>query len=177
MNTEAASSLIKTTPVIQVTYEPLFLDTRPPEYATAEASGADAFAYLENRSDIEVFTERNELRMLEGPKIELQPGWRARIPLGFKGRIPAGYEVQVRPRSGMTLRLDLGVANAPGTLDSDYPGEWGVIAVNRSQVPVTIWHEQRIAQLVLAETKRLWWVSGTVGVSTDRVGGFGSTGG
>ncbi|MBJ6364183.1 dUTP diphosphatase [Paenibacillus sp. GCM10012307] len=58
------------------------------------------------------------------------PGETAKIPLGFAVEIPDGYEMQIRPRSGITLKTKLRVANAPGTIDADYRGEVAVIFDN-----------------------------------------------
>ena len=90
---------------------------------------------------------------------------------------PQGYEIQVRPRSGLALKQGLTVANAPGTIDSDYRGEVKVILINLGEDPVKISHGMRIAQLVLAPVS----IAAPEIVSrldeTDRgAGGFGSTG-
>ena len=89
--------------------------------------------------------------------LTLAPGARALVPTGLALEIPPGHEVQVRPRSGLALRQGLTVLNTPGTIDSDYRGEVGVILVNLGAEPVTIAHGDRIAQMVLAPVARIGW--------------------
>src|SRR5436190_10374025 len=84
----------------------------------------------------------------------LGPGERLLVPTGLVLEIPAGWEGQVRPRSGLALRHGISLLNAPGTIDSDYRGEVGVILANLGQEPVTIARGDRIAQLVLAPVAR-----------------------
>jgi dUTP pyrophosphatase len=98
------------------------------------------------------------------------------IPLGFRATVPVGVEAQIRARSGTALKLGLILANGPGTIDPDYVGEWGVLVLNASSEPITIRHGDRIAQLVLARFEVLDFIPGTVVQTTDRTGGFGSTG-
>ena len=91
--------------------------------------------------------------------------------------IPTGYEIQVRPRSGLALKQGLTVANAPGTIDSDYRGEIKVIVINLSQDGVEITRGMRIAQLVLAPVTMARLEPVAALDETDRGdGGFGSTG-
>lgn len=166
----------------QIIFEPLHPDVQPPQRATAGSAGMDAVAYLRDRT-ILVYAGESILPML-GPDAPFQaedltlfPGWRAAIPLGFKAQLPPGFEMQVRSRSGLALKKGLVVANAPGTIDADYPGEWCVILQNTGDQRVTIAHGDRIAQLVLARVETaIHWAPGTVGTTTERAGGFGSTG-
>jgi len=165
-----------------IVFEPLFDGVVPPAPSTAEAAGLDAVAYLANRT-LNVYSGTKWLAFgeldgfpLDDQGLTLWEGWRAAIPLGFKARLPEGYEMQVRSRSGLALKQGLIVLNAPGTIDSDYPGEWAVILANTSKDPVTIKHGDRIAQLVLAPVYRLEWKEGQVAPVGDRTGGFGSTG-
>jgi dUTP pyrophosphatase len=91
--------------------------------------------------------------------------------------IPPGFEGQVRPRSGLALKLGLGLVNAPGTIDSDYRGEVGVILVNWGAERVTLARGERIAQLVVAPVARATVQEVTELPGTGRGGGgFGSTG-
>ena len=106
------------------------------------------------------------------------PGARTAVPTGLKLAIPDGYELQVRPRSGLALKHGLTVANAPGTIDSDYRGELMVLLANLGPAPVTISRGMRIAQLVVAPVVRgRWVVVEAIAADTARgTGGFGSTG-
>ena len=70
--------------------------------------------------------------------ITINPGEIQLIPCGFQMAVAEGFEAQVRPRSGLALRHGLTVANAPGTIDSDYRGEIGVVMVNLGDAPVTL---------------------------------------
>lgn len=163
-----------------VTVEPLRHDVRLPDCATSESAGYDLAAHL-LASSIRVAiggTEsvRNATAKAEGCSITLQPGERALIPLGFKARIPAGYHGEVRPRSGAAFRKGIEIPNSPGTIDSDYNGEWMVPVKNGDSKPITIEHGERIAQVVFVKHVNVEFVQGEVGRTTDRDGGFGSTG-
>jgi dUTP pyrophosphatase len=109
--------------------------------------------------------------------ILLRPGERRLVPTGLRVQIPEGYEIQVRPRSGLALKQGLTLVNTPGTIDSDYRGEIGVILINHGAQTVTVTHGMRIAQMVLAPVTRLVWQEADgVGASARGEGGFGSTG-
>jgi dUTP pyrophosphatase len=134
-----------------------------PAYATAGAAGMDICANLppERRAD----------------GLTLAPGERALVPTGLALAIPAGHEVQLRPRSGLALRQGLTLLNSPGTIDSDYRGEVGVILINHGAEPVTVVHGMRIAQMVLAPVARIAWSEAEgLADSARGAGGFGSTG-
>jgi dUTP pyrophosphatase len=120
------------------------------------------------------------------------------VPTGLKFAIPEGYEIQVRPRSGISLRTPLRISNSPGTIDSGYRDELGIIVTNTSELVAAkdndvcytldsrgnnkgvyrIQKGDRIAQLVLQKTPRmkLKVVKSVSGLGIDRGGGFGSTG-
>lgn len=108
------------------------------------------------------------------------PAWQTMtLKLGFKVAIPFGYELQMRPRSGMSAKTKLRIANAPGTLDSSYRGEVGVIIDNISDRPFYIVKGQRIAQMVLQEVPvaSFYQVDKVDELETKRgEGGFGSSG-
>jgi dUTP pyrophosphatase len=134
-----------------------------PGYATAGAAGMDLCANL-----------APDLRPGGMP---IAPGERALVTSGLALAIPDGYEVQVRPRSGLALSQGVTLVNSPGTIDSDYRGELGVILVNHGAEPFTVEHGMRIAQLVLAPVVRLvWQETASLDDSARGAGGFGSTG-
>lgn len=110
--------------------------------------------------------------------VTLAPGARALVPTGICIALPPGYEAQVRPRSGLALKHGITVLNAPGTIDSDYRGEVGVILANLGAEPFTVERGERIAQMVVAPITRIVWQSvGAALPETGRgAGGFGSTG-
>jgi dUTP pyrophosphatase len=102
---------------------------------------------------------------------------RQAIPTGFAMALPAGYEAQIRPRSGLALKYGITVANAPGTIDSDYRGEIAVILVNNGTDDFAITHGMRIAQMVIATVTIMTPVEADDLDDTARAaGGFGSTG-
>jgi len=129
-----------------------------PSYATGGAAGLDLAAAINQ-------------------PVTLQPGMRQAIPTGFAMALPAGYEAQIRPRSGLALRHGITVANAPGTIDSDYRGEIAVILINAGSEDFTITQGMRIAQMVIAAVTIMTPVEADDLDTTQRAGGgFGSTG-
>ena len=109
--------------------------------------------------------------------VTLAPGARARVRTGLVFQLPAGAEVQVRPRSGLALRYGVTVLNAPGTIDSGYRGEVGVVLVNLGEAPFTVEKGMRIAQVVVAAVAQAEVVEVTETNATARgADGFGSTG-
>jgi dUTP pyrophosphatase len=109
--------------------------------------------------------------------IVIAPGARETIPTGLALALPEGHEGQVRPRSGLAARHGVTVLNAPGTIDADYRGEVQVILINHGSEPFTVTRALRIAQLVIAPTRRARLVETTELTTTTRgAGGFGSTG-
>lgn len=116
--------------------------------------------------------------VLAAEEIALAPGARHAVATGLALAIPAGFEIQVRPRSGLALKHGITVANAPGTIDSDYRGEVKVILVNLGDESFKVRRGDRIAQLVLAPVTRGSWLPVDELDETARgEGGFGSTGG
>ena len=100
---------------INVSVCAIYPDVEIPKYQTSGSAGCDVKAYL---------------LPLNG--IEIKPQQTVLIPIGLKFSVPDGYEMQIRPRSGLSLKTKLRIANATGTLDSDYRGELGVILENTS---------------------------------------------
>ena len=163
-----------------IIFERLYDAVEPPVRATAASAGFDLRAWFA-KDTLDVWAgDARAARPLEGiagaRTLMLAPGDRAVIPLGFRATLPQGIEAQVRARSGTALKLGLILANGPGTIDPDYTGEWGVLVLNASSAAVRIAHGDRIAQLVLARFEVMAFVPGTVVQSTERAGGFGSTG-
>lgn len=137
--------------------------TRPnaitPKRATQGSAGFDLHAWLHHES------------------VELKPGARVMIPTGIAFEIPDGYEGQIRPRSGLAFRSGVTVLNAPGTIDSDYRGEIGVLLINAGWQTHTLNRGDRIAQIVFAQALVPVFVHAGELKATDRDrGGFGSTG-
>ncbi len=129
-----------------------------PAYQTEGAAGMDLKAAIEIN-------------------LTIQPGERLAVPTGLTIALPDGYEAQVRPRSGLALEHGLTMANAPGTVDSDYRGEIKVILINLSDEEFTIQPGDRIAQLVIAPVARGKWDEVDLLPPSNRGrGGFGHTG-
>lgn len=113
---------------------------------------------------------------VEAPEV-LEPGERKLIPTGVALQIPPGWEGQVRPRSGLALRHGITLPNSPGTIDSDYRGEVGVILLNLGREPFTVERGERIAQLLIAPVTTVTWEEAEDLDDSERAGGgFGSTG-
>ncbi len=109
--------------------------------------------------------------------LEIRPGARALVPTGLALAVPTGYEVQVRPRSGLAMRHGVTVVNAPGTIDSDYRGEVGVLLINLGEHAFVVERGDRIAQLVVAPVAQAEVIEAAALPPTARGdGGFGHTG-
>lgn len=163
-----------------IVFEPLHPDVAPPARATAHSAGYDLSAYLTGRT-VRVFCDGvasdRPVETRDGQTVlVLRAGERALVPLGFRARLPEGIEAQVRPRSGTSLKTDIVIANAPGTIDADYPEEWCVPVRHGGTRELLITHGERIAQMVLARHEVLAFTPGEVKPTTERAGGFGSTG-
>lgn len=151
-------------------------NAKMPAYAHLTDAGMDVFATEE---------------------ITINPGETKLIPLGIKVALPIGYELQVRPKSGRSLKSKLRVANTPGTIDAGYRDEIGVIVDNIDSYikhaemdengrlynvefgsSITIGKGEKFAQLVLSEVPKavFYEVETVAGMGEDRQGGFGSTG-
>ena len=129
-----------------------------PEYQTLASAGVDLKAVLDEA-------------------LELKPLERKIIRTGLKIALPDGYEAQVRPRSGLAAKHGISILNAPGTIDSDYRGEIGVVLINHSNENFKISNGERIAQLVLSSYHKIQWQVVDLLDETERgSAGFGSTG-
>lgn len=110
----------------------------------------------------------------------LKPGERKLISTGIKVEFPVGYEMQIRPRSGLALKNGISIVNSPGTIDSGYRGEIGVILINHGLENFNIKRGDKVAQAVLnkveiAEIEEILESGGLS--STERAeNGFGSSG-
>ena len=131
-----------------------------PSYETTGAAGADLRANLPDQA-----------------AITLAPLARTLVPTGLRMAILAGFEVQIRPRSGLALKHGVTLANAPGTIDSDYRGPLGVILINLGNADFTVTHGMRIAQMVVAPVMQAdFEVVQALDDTARGAGGVGSTG-
>lgn len=140
-------------PVINKSHHPL------PAYQTAHAAAMDAAAFLPEGS------------------VVLAPFERVAVPTGLFFALPVGYEMQVRSRSGLSLKHGVVCINSPGTIDADYRGELKILLSNLSNEPYEIHDGDRIAQLVVAKCEQATWEEVESLSETARgEGGFGHTG-
>jgi dUTP pyrophosphatase len=130
-----------------------------PEYQSAQAAGLDLMAAV----------------AADAPMV-IEPARYALIPTGLAISLPPGTEGQVRPRSGLAVKNGVTVLNAPGTIDSDYRGEIGVILINHGPRAFQVTRGMRIAQLVVAPVVRAdFRLVEKLDETARGQGGFGST--
>lgn len=143
---------------LQVKVKKLHEDAILPQYQTEHAAAMDAHARLDE-------------------PMTLQPMQRAMIPTGLAFEIPEGFEMQVRARSGLSIKHGITMVNGVGTIDADYRGELNILAINLGQEPFVVEPGMRIAQLLVVAYDRVQWdVVETLAESTRGDAGFGSTG-
>lgn len=152
-----------------------------PKFETKGAAGADVRADFSRIQEIPIKVYGGAEVIPAGEAhdkvmIKLTPHSRALIPTGLFMAVPEGYEMQVRPRSGLALKEGLTVINTPGTIDSDYRHEVGVVIINTSTEDKFIEDGERIAQLIIKSAPQFEWEEVEELDPTDRNGGFGSTG-
>ena len=133
-------------------------DNPLPKYSTEHSAGMDIRAYCQEA-------------------ISIMPLKRALVKTGLFIQLPEGYEAQIRPRSGLALKNGISVLNTPGTIDSDYRGEVGIIIVNLSDEPFVINSGDRIAQMIISKYEKAETMEvETLDMSERGEGGFGHTG-
>jgi dUTP pyrophosphatase len=109
--------------------------------------------------------------------ILLAPGERRLVPTGLALELPSGHEGQVRPRSGLALKHGISIVNSPGTIDSDFRGEVGIVLINHGREAFVIEPLSRIAQLVIARVEQVEIeLSESLSETSRGSGGYGSTG-
>ena len=129
-----------------------------PTYGSAEAAGAELYAFLKT-------------------DVTISPGQTVLIPTGLAMELPKGYAGLIYARSGLGVKRGLAPANKVGVIDSDYRGEFMVALHNHGAVPQTIRHGDRIAQLLITPVITPGFTEVSTLSDTDRgIGGFGSTG-
>jgi len=183
-------------------YYKLYEDAIEPKFSTAGSACFDLFAYFpitwshypNDRTDalepptVTVWTADNQEEKRTGaqkfygmepsPMITLNPGERALIPTGLILDIPEGYSVRLHTRSSTSLKRGLIMPNGEGIIDSDYYHECFMMLLNVSDVPVDIKSGEKICQAELVKTVDFYLTESTIEPkqTTERVGGFGSTG-
>ena len=129
-----------------------------PRYATENSAGMDLCAALDE-------------------ELVMRPGETVLVPTGFAIALPEWYEAQVRPRSGLAIKHQVGILNSPGTIDADYRGEIKIVLINLSGEQQVIMPGDRIAQMIIQKVeKAVWKEAEEISVTTRNTGGFGHTG-
>tara|TARA_E500000318_G_C3516076_1_gene194387 strand:+ start:87 stop:599 length:513 start_codon:yes stop_codon:yes gene_type:complete len=155
-------------------------DVTLPSKATSEAACFDFHAYLTPGATLKA--EDNNLYesnvVTEDRSVRIGPLTRMLIPTGLIAEIPEGHSIRIYPRSGLSFKKGLALSNQVGVVDSDYVEEIFISLINLSNTPKKIIHNQRIAQgeLVAHQWYRVRETVEKPESSSDRVGGFGSTG-
>tara|TARA_B100000214_G_C23870230_1_gene582264 strand:+ start:464 stop:901 length:438 start_codon:yes stop_codon:yes gene_type:complete len=144
--------------MVKVLIKKLNSKVKLPEYKTIGSSGMDLMACINN-------------------PIKIAPNTLEIIPTGLSIAIPEDLEIQIRPRSGLSAKFNLGILNTPGTIDSDYRGELKVILFNHGNADYVVNNNDRIAQIVLTPIIKMELEEVNELPNTLRgSGGFGSTG-
>lgn len=142
--------------MVKVNIQLLHEDARMPSFAYDGDAGADLYAL--NTVVIKRFS-------------------RALVRTGLAIAVPKGYEAQIRPRSGLALKHGITVLNSPGTIDSGYRGEVGVILANMSRDDYLVEKHTKIAQMVVKKVEKVTFRKvAKLGASQRGNGGFGSSG-
>ncbi|MGA9364452.1 MAG: dUTP diphosphatase [Bacteroidota bacterium] len=129
-----------------------------PKYVTPGAAGMDICAAVRTR-------------------VVIPPGKTVLIPTGFSIELPTGFEAQIRPRSGLAIKHNVGLLNSPGTIDSDYRGEIKIVMTNFGREKFIVHRGDRIAQMIIARYVRADWKEvKRLNRSKRGEGGFGHTG-
>ena len=143
---------------MQIAIKKLRPEAKLPEYQTEHAAAMDVHACLDT-------------------PMTLQPLERAMVPTGLAFELPEGTELQVRARSGLSIKHGLTLVNGIGTIDADYRGELNVLMINLGQEPFVIEPDMRIAQVLVSRYEKVEWNEvNEIGETERGSGGFGSTG-
>ncbi len=146
------------TATVQIKTLPHYDGLELPKYATEHSAGMDFYAAISEN-------------------IALKPGERKLIPTGICVALPDGYELQIRSRSGLSLKNGIICLNSPATIDADYRGEIGIILANTGDKDFVVERGSRVAQMVIARYTHVTWEQTSELSETGRgAGGFGSTG-
>jgi dUTP pyrophosphatase len=147
-----------------------------PKYETIESAGCDLRAELSLINEDLLFNAWLLHPSKDESVLKIAPGGRALIPTGLKMALPSGYEGMVRPRSGLALKHGITVLNTPGTIDSDYRGDVGVVLINHGDKTFTVNQGDRIAQLIINKVEQVEFeVVNELDDTARGAGGFGST--
>lgn len=151
----------------------------PPVFGTLDSACFDISACLTEGTRVLGYTEFNEglYASVNDGKITIWSGERLLVPTGLILGIPNGYSVRIHPRSGLSYKKGIILANCEGVIDSDYTEQLFLMITNTSKNPFDIKHGDRIAQGEMQQVIN-YAISETniAPTPTTRTGGFGSTG-
>ena len=143
--------------MLKINFIKLSRNALPPQKMSEHAAGYDVYSCHED--DI----------VVKSGEVEL-------IPTGLAISLPIGFEAQIRPRSGLAIKNQLGVLNSPGTIDADYRGEIKIILFNFGKQDFVVKPQTRIAQMVIAKHETVDFILSEKLDETQRgEGGFGHT--
>ena len=144
--------------MVKVLVKRLDSKVKIPQYKTSGSSGMDLMAFVKN-------------------SIKIEPNTLELVPTGLSVAIPEDLEIQIRPRSGLAAKSNIGVLNTPGTIDSDYRGELKIILFNHGNKDFIVNNNDRVAQMVLTPVIKMELEEvDQLPESIRGSGGFGSTG-
>ena len=144
--------------MVKVLVKRLDSKVKIPQYKTSGSSGMDLMAFVKN-------------------SIKIEPNTLELVPTGLSVAIPEDLEIQIRPRSGLAAKSNIGVLNTPGTIDSDYRGELKIILFNHGNKDFIVNNNDRVAQMVLMPILKMELEEvDQLPESIRGSGGFGSTG-
>lgn len=151
-----------------------------PTFGSRAAACFDIYSCLMENDSVKFYNQYNQKRVkyVEDKSVTVYSSERVLIPTGFIFDIPSGCSMRIHPRSGLSLKDGIVVANCEGVVDNDYVEQTYVMLYNISDRPFTVKHGDRIAQGEIVEDTRVLFneLSRKPGIKTDRNGGFGSTG-
>lgn len=143
------------------------------EWIPQKANPTDVGFDLRARSFVNIYEED----AIESDNFLLEPDARVLIKTGIIIELKPGWEAQIRSRSGLALKKGLFVLNSPGTIDSGYRNEVGVILANNGEQDIELQKGNKVAQMAIAQVPCVKLIhSETIDMDTPRgIDGFGST--
>lgn len=158
----------------------VYSDANMPILATTGSACFDLCAYLKKGVKVSYYDNQNikHTQILHDESIDLMTGYRYLIPSGLIFDIPKGHSIRLHPRSGLSLKKGVNLANCEAVIDFDYTLETFILLTNKSYEVVTIGHGERVCQLEVVKSLEYQFVQteNDIETKTDRVGGLGHTG-
>lgn len=150
---------------------------RLPVKSTTHAANYDVFADIKHRNVVCFTCSNLKFGIMECEEITLNGGDRAIIPTGFKMCSDIGWKIELYPRSGNSIKRGLTLCNSVAQIDADFRHEMMILITNTSDTPITIGHNERIAQLAIEQVHEVHMIEGPLPkIKSNRNGGIGSSG-